>query len=119
MQLRIRDLREDRDLSQQQIADYLMCDQSLYSKYEREERAVPLEVVAKLADFYNTSIDYLVGRTDRKEPYPQTKWKPVLSLAASVFCFLSELIGNYLLCHKFMECLHLTIFYAYNVLIFK
>ena len=73
MQLRIRDLREDRDLSQQQIADYLMCDQSLYSKYEREERPVPLEVVAKLADYYNTSIDYLVGRTDRKEPYPRTK----------------------------------------------
>ena len=73
MQLRIRDLREDRDLSQQQIADYLMCDQSLYSKYEREERAVPLEVMAKLADYYNTSIDYLVGRTDRKEPYPRAK----------------------------------------------
>lgn len=73
MQLRIRDLREDRDLSQQQIADYLMCDQSLYSKYEREERPVPLEVVAKLADYYNTSIDYLVGRTDRKEPYPRAK----------------------------------------------
>lgn len=44
MRLRIRDLREDQDLSQQQIADYLMCDQSLYSKYEREERAVPLEI---------------------------------------------------------------------------
>lgn len=73
MQLRIRDLREDRDLSQQQIADYLMCDQSLYSKYEREERPVPLEVMAKLADYYNTSIDYLVGRTDRKEPYPRAK----------------------------------------------
>lgn len=73
MQLRIRDLREDRDLSQQQIADYLMCDQSLYSKYEREERTVPLEVVAKLADYYDTSIDYLVGRTDRKEPYPRAK----------------------------------------------
>lgn len=63
MKTRIRDLREDRDLTQKQIADYLMCDQSLYSKYEREERALPLEIAVKLADFYQTSVDYLIGRT--------------------------------------------------------
>lgn len=73
MRLRIRDLREDQDLSQQQIADYLMCDQSLYSKYEREERTVPLEIMVKLAEYYHTSIDYLVGLTDRKTPYPRAK----------------------------------------------
>lgn len=64
MRLRIRDLREDRDLTQKQIADMLMCDQSLYSKYERGEREIPLVLVLKLADFYNTSVDYIVGRTD-------------------------------------------------------
>lgn len=69
MRLRIRDMREDSDLKQQQIADYLMCDQSLYSKYERGERPVPLEVMIKLAQYYKTSIDYLVGLTDNKNPY--------------------------------------------------
>lgn len=69
LQLRIRDLREDSDLKQRQIADYLMCDQSLYSKYERGERDLPLEAAVKLAKFYGTSVDYIVGLTSRKEPY--------------------------------------------------
>ena len=47
MKLRIRDMREDRDLTQQQIADYLRCDQSLYSKYERGERDIPLHLIEK------------------------------------------------------------------------
>ena len=71
MQLRIRDLREDNDLKQKQIADYLMCDQSLYSKYERGERPLPLELADKLADYYNVSVDYLLGRTAVKKPYPK------------------------------------------------
>lgn len=71
MNLRIRDLREDRDMKQKQIAAVLMCDQSLYSKYEREERPLPLELACKLADFYGVSIDYLVGRTNEKTPYPR------------------------------------------------
>lgn len=71
MNLRIRDLREDKDLKQKQIADYLMCDQSLYSKYERGERPFPLEYADKLADFYNVSVDYLLGRTNVKDPYPK------------------------------------------------
>ena len=70
MKLRIRDLREDSDLKQRQIADLLNCDQSLYSKYEREERVLPLEYADKLADFYGVSVDYLLGRTDIKTPYP-------------------------------------------------
>ena len=70
MRLRIRDLREDHDLKQKEISDYLMCDQSLYSKYERLERPLPLELADKLADYYGVSVDYLIGRTNRKEPYP-------------------------------------------------
>ncbi|HBQ85813.1 MAG TPA: transcriptional regulator [Syntrophomonas sp.] len=66
MNLRIRDMREDADLTQQQVAEYLMCDQSLYSKYERGERPVPLEIIVKLAHLYQTSVDYLVGLTNKK-----------------------------------------------------
>ena len=51
MKMKIRDLREDADLTQRQIADYLQCDQSLYSKYERGERVLPLDIVIALADF--------------------------------------------------------------------
>ena len=71
MRLRIRDLREDRDLTQQEIADLLLCDQSLYSKYERGERPLPLELAVKLAVHYNVSLDYLVGLPNQKNPYPK------------------------------------------------
>ncbi len=67
LKLRIRDLREDHDLKQQTIADYLLCDQSLYSKYERGERPLPLELAIKLADYYHVTLDYLVGRSDTKQ----------------------------------------------------
>ena len=69
MRLRIRDLRED--LTQQEIADLLLCDQSLYSKYERGERPLPLELAVKLAVHYNVSLDYLVGLTNQKKHYRQ------------------------------------------------
>ena len=69
MQLRIRDLREDADLTQSEVAQYLMCDQSLYSKYERGERALPLDAAINLAQFYETSVDYLVGLTNVTKPY--------------------------------------------------
>lgn len=68
---RIRDLREDSDLTQQQIADYLVCDQSLYSKYERGEGTIPMEIIVKLAAYYQTSTDYLLGLTDVRKPYPK------------------------------------------------
>ena len=71
MKLRIRDLREDNDLKQQEIANYLLCDQSLYSKYERGERELPLSYAVKLADFYGVSVDYLLCRTKIKNPYPE------------------------------------------------
>ena len=73
MNLRIRDLREDRDLKQYALAEYLMCDQSLYSKYERGERELPLRLAARLAEFYGVSMDYLAGLTDEARPYPRKK----------------------------------------------
>lgn len=73
MKLRIRDIREDNDLTQKQIADYLMCDQSLYSKYEREERELPLHLAVMLAQYYHVSVDYLVGLTHIKTPYPRNR----------------------------------------------
>jgi transcriptional regulator with XRE-family HTH domain len=73
MKTRLRDMREDNDLTQQKVAEYLQCDQSLYSKYEREERDVPLHIMVKLAFFYKTSVDYLVGLTNEKKPYPRSR----------------------------------------------
>ena len=67
MNLRIKDMREDNDLTQAQTAKILMCDQSLYSKYERGERDIPLKLLIELAEYYNVSLDYLVGRTNKKE----------------------------------------------------
>ena len=75
MKLRIRDLREDRDLAQKTVAADLLCDQSLYSKYERGERPLPLELADRLADCFNTSVDYLLGRTDETAPYPPSRRK--------------------------------------------
>ncbi len=69
MRLRIKDLREDNDYTQKYVAKYLVCDQSLYSKYERGERPVPLEIMVKLAKLYDTSIDYLAGLTDNPQKY--------------------------------------------------
>ena len=71
MNLRIRDLREDQDLKQIQIAEHLQCDQSLYSKYERGERDLPLRLAVELAEYYGVSLDYLVGLTDVQTPYPR------------------------------------------------
>ena len=73
MYKRIRDLREDNDLYQKHLADYLKCSQVCYSHYEIGKRDIPTEVLQKLADFYGTSTDYLLGRTDVKEPYPKRK----------------------------------------------
>lgn len=64
MKLRIKDLREDNDLTQKEISKILMCDQSLYSKYERGEREIPLNLLIKLADYYKTNLDYLIYRTN-------------------------------------------------------
>lgn len=75
MQLRIWDLREDSDRNQSEVAQYLWCDQSLYSKYERGLRPLPLDLAVELARFYGVSLDYLVGLTDVKAPYPPKQGK--------------------------------------------
>ena len=67
MNLRIRDLREDADLTQKQISEIILCDQSLYSKDERGERELPLDLAVKLADYYQVSLDYLVGRSNKRK----------------------------------------------------
>lgn len=66
MYRRIRDLREDRDLTQKQVAQILGMSQTGYSKYETGENDIPTAVLIKLADYYNTTTDYLLGRTDKK-----------------------------------------------------
>ena len=70
MYRRIRDLRVDRDLLQKDLAEYLQCTQVCYSHYEIGKRDIPTDVLIKLADFYGTSIDYLLSRTDEKKPCP-------------------------------------------------
>ena len=66
MYRRIRDLREDRDLTQRQIAQMLGMSQTGYSKYETGENDIPTQILIKLADFYGTTTDYLLGRSDEK-----------------------------------------------------
>lgn len=66
---RIRNLREDMDLTQSELARFLNISQRTYSRYENNERSIPIETLSKLATFYKTSVDYLIGRTDVKEPY--------------------------------------------------
>lgn len=70
-QNRLRDLREDRDLTQKDIAQLLRIHQTTYSDYELDKLNIPVLVLHTLADFYNVSVDYLLGRTNRKEPYPK------------------------------------------------
>lgn len=70
---RIRDMREDRDLKQKDLAEYLKCTQVCYSNYEIGKRDIPTEVLIKLAHFYDTSTDYLLGMTDERIPYPKKK----------------------------------------------
>ena len=76
MFVRIRNLREDSDKTQREVSDYLFCDQSLYSKYERGLRDVPVDIIIKLARLYGTSTDSILGLTDEKEKYPIKKQSP-------------------------------------------
>ena len=64
---RIRDMREDSDMTQAQVAELLHIQQTVYSRYERGFQTIPLEHLIKLADFYHVSLDFLTGRTNRKE----------------------------------------------------
>ena len=70
--LRLKDLREDHDLKQEEIAKILNISQTNYSKYELEKVNIPISSLFVLADFYNTSIDYLIGLTDEIKPYTRS-----------------------------------------------
>ena len=70
---RIRDLREDKFLTQETIAHTLHITQRTYSRYENGDSNIPLEILVKIADFHSTSTDYLLERTDSKTPYPVSK----------------------------------------------
>ncbi len=63
MYQKIRDLREDHDLKQREIAQYLNCSQRAYSNYELGQRDIPTDVLIKLSEYYNVSVDYLLGLT--------------------------------------------------------
>ena len=69
---RLRELREDKDLFQKDIAKYLNMSQTGYSQYETETNDIPTEILKKLALYYNTSIDYLLYQTDERKPYPKS-----------------------------------------------
>lgn len=70
---RLRSLREDQDLTQTQLSKILGMSQTGYSKYETGENDIPTHILLKLADFYNTSVDYLLGLTDKRNPYPRKR----------------------------------------------
>ncbi len=71
LRLRLRDLREDSDTSQAEMAKLLNCSQQTYSRYEAHVTEIPLESLVFLADYYGTSVDYLLGVTNVKKPYPK------------------------------------------------
>lgn len=70
---RLKDLREDKEMAQKQIADILNTTQQQYSKYEQGIRLIPIDKLDILANFYETSTDYILGRTNIKEPYPKKR----------------------------------------------
>lgn len=73
MYQRIRDLREDMDMTQREIGEVLGMSQTGYSQYELGKNDIPTATLIKLAEFYHTSVDYLLGLTDQRTPYPRKK----------------------------------------------
>ncbi len=72
---RIRNLRDDKDLTQAQMAEYLKIHQTTYSDYELGKLNIPVSVLGKIAVLFETSVDYLINQTDEKKPYPRSKGK--------------------------------------------
>lgn len=66
-------MRDDANLKQTALAEYLNIKQSTYSDYESGKINVPIEALIKISDYYNVSLDYIVGKTDIKKPYPKKK----------------------------------------------
>ena len=73
MKTRIKNLREDHDLTQKELSQILNISQVAYSYYEINKRNIPLEILSKLADYYDTSVDYLLYRTNSIKPYPKAE----------------------------------------------
>lgn len=73
MYRRIRDLREDKDLTQKQIGQVLNMSQTGYNQYEIGKNDIPTKILIELSKFYNTSVDYILGLTNEKKPYPRSK----------------------------------------------
>ena len=71
MNVRLKDLREDADVKQKDVAEYLHIRQNTYSQYENAQRQLPIDILSRLADFYQVSTDYILERTDIKTPYPR------------------------------------------------
>lgn len=71
--MRLKDVREDRDVKQKTVAEYLHIKQNTYSQYENGQRQIPVECLIKLAKFYGVSTDYLLGLTEEDKPYPSSK----------------------------------------------
>lgn len=71
LRLRLRDLREDNEMSQADMAKLIGCSQQTYSHYKSHTTEIPLEQLIRLAEYYDTSVDYLLGITNRKEAYPK------------------------------------------------
>lgn len=69
--MRLKEMREDSDIKQKEIADYLHIKQNTYSQYENGQRQIPIDMLIKLAQFYNTSVDYILELTSTKERYPE------------------------------------------------
>ena len=74
--MRIRDLREDHDYTQQEVASYLNIQQNTYSQYETGKRQLPINLLIRLAFFYHTSVDYILGLTDNPAPYRNLRNDP-------------------------------------------
>ena len=72
---RIADLRTDKDKTQQEIADMLVCNRQVYARYERGIREIPVSMILELAKYYNVSVDYLLELTDEPIPYPRKRTK--------------------------------------------
>lgn len=70
--MRLKDMREDRDLTQRELAEYLHIRQNTYSQYENGRRELPIEALIALARFFGTSTDYILGLTDEKQPYAES-----------------------------------------------
>lgn len=71
--MRLKELREDADIPQKELAAYLHIKQNTYSQYENGQRQIPIAMLSALADYYRVSTDYLLERTDVKKPYPPKK----------------------------------------------